>query len=343
MTIGDEEKEPQEPLNLETICQELKTRYGVWIGQAFNGGENNQGLWPEETNIFTNSYVPGTTAIELHGQDLKDSQAVGTWIDKLQATKEKGVLLTAHAPFLINKNRRPGDPLFNFEFALFIDLVPTDSASPIITARRNLTVIHREMIDVINQKNTGIDYLTIHAGVPGNKFKKPTDEMFRDFKTWIIELANYAKSKGMRIGIETGGLSADQIREISKLHDNLFITWDTGHAILDDLYGSDDKDYSLFDDLLVAGKIREIHASRVVKQGNNLVDVQGSLSEPFCSLNGQVISTIGWTQAVDAIKKVGDYNLRRQYQSGFVIPVILEHKLDNNAYALILRRLREKS
>jgi hypothetical protein len=309
---------------------------GLYLGQPCAGDpRHTSGLWPRpEGRTFTDlseylgegegEFPPGQLSmIELHFQinpqaeDFIKEAFFPDLIEKIRGFNP-GLMVFAHAPFLAIP---PGKPkLLHFDHLL---LVPPKALveEGKVKGFKVEEIQPADLFPLIEAlEREGISYLTVHLSSPALAGEKPgekkyfflKDEEFQKAQEKVRQLAEYAQAKGVIIGIETGGVTGEQLKILAEM-ENVQITWDIEHAILDGLTNE------LAAELLAGGKIGLIHLA-VPKEGKH---TQSGLDQADAWQKGEI---------KDLVCLVTQENQKRIRESKAPIPIMLESLPDLSNY-----------
>ncbi|MCG2788804.1 MAG: sugar phosphate isomerase/epimerase [Actinomycetia bacterium] len=178
----------------------------------------------ETLRIFPNSYFisvcsspevlskNGFNLIELHLQTFTEAEKekeLEQYVTKIRIYFD----LVMHCPFI------------GLEGEKYKLLLPEKVSSNTMSEKADINKMKR-VVELCSK--LGIIFLTIHAS---SALKLLIESEFSDFKKTIMELNLLAKSKGVVLCVETGGLSEEQLADLIK--NGLSITFDTSHFFLD--------------------------------------------------------------------------------------------------------------
>lgn len=154
----------------------------------------------------------GFNLIELHLQTFTEAEKEKE-LELYVAKNRKYFNLVMHCPFI---------GLAGEKYKL---LLPVKVSANAVSEKADINKIKR-VVELCGKLR--INFLTIHAS---SALKLLIASEFLDFKKTILELNLLAKSKGVVLCVETGGLSEEQLVELIK--NGLSITFDTAHFFLD--------------------------------------------------------------------------------------------------------------
>lgn len=292
--------------------REIMEARGIYLGLAVVGSdESTLGFWGEENymkldKLITKDMVfPGQLSfLEFHcqtpghAQELINQKFDPESISQVRDANPQ-VKIAAHAPFMEFFRADDGSVRFSFLFLRPPDLLkeePVDRGKKL--AQEIEATTFGPLIDSLGER--GVSYLTVHVSSPGCSLG---DDEFGELREKVGQLAQMAEAKGVTIGMETGGVTEGQVRELAEIG-NVQITWDIEHAILDRL------SLELFQDLLERDKIGLIHLA-VPVEGEH---TQGQLTQA---------SDYQKSQIERVLRAVGKKNLGKK-EGEEIIPVMLE-------------------
>ena len=230
------------PLQLRKDLEER----GIYAGQPLAGDPSHtQVMWPRPDGRDYVDLFPylgpdrelsydQLSFVELHFQfweqarDFLDHRFYPEAIAKLKAANP-GLIIYGHLPFL---EIPPGERQpFRLNYLLLkppASLIE-DCRDQGLEAKEIEPEDFNSLIEAVAA--SGISYITLHLSSPGFFLD---DHEFKIARKKAERVASFAKRVGVAIGIETGGLREDQLRALSQL-ENVQITWDEEHAMLDGL------------------------------------------------------------------------------------------------------------
>ncbi|MDO9542328.1 MAG: TIM barrel protein [Kiritimatiellia bacterium] len=154
----------------------------------------------------------GFNLIELHLQTFTEAEKEKE-LEQYVAKNRKHYDLVMHCPFI---------GLAGDKYKL---LLPEKVSSNTMSEKADINQI-KSVVKLCGK--LGVKFLTIHAS---SALKMLAESEFINFKKTIMELDLLAKSKGVVLCVETGGLSEEQLVDLIK--NGLSITFDTSHFFLD--------------------------------------------------------------------------------------------------------------
>ena len=187
------------------------------IGHTDNPVTETRAIFPDSYFISVSSspehlFKNGFNLIELHLQTFTEAEKEKE-MERYVAKNRKYYDLVMHCPFI------------GLEGDKYKLLLPEKVSSNSMSEKADIDKIKRvvELCGIL-----GIMFLTIHAS---SALKMLIESEFAGFKKTILELDMLAKSKGVVLCVETGGLAEEQLVELIK--NGLSITFDTSHFFLD--------------------------------------------------------------------------------------------------------------
>lgn len=187
------------------------------IGHTDNPVSETRGIFPDSYFVSACSSPEllsknGFNLIELQLQTFGEAEKEKE-LERYVINIRKDFNLVMHCPFI------------GLEGRTYRLLLPERVSSNTLSEKADINKIKR--VEELCRK-LGIKFLTIHAS---SAMKMLNESEFADFKKTIIELNVLAKTKGIVLCVETGGLSEEQL--VGLIKNGLSITFDTAHFFLD--------------------------------------------------------------------------------------------------------------
>jgi len=315
--------ESQAKIESVASLKEKLEQFGIYPGQPLGGPvEHTDGFFNRAVNNgrtytdlgkYLDKELPSQllSFLEIHCQTWADAEALieeRYFIEQMASLKtvNSNLIVYAHAPYL----EVPSGEIRPYHFNYLLLKPPLD----LVKAEKVREIEPEQFYSFIEAlAREKIPYLTVHLSTPGYFLNK--DE-FSAAREKIKKLARFAQKHGVIIGMETGGATAEQLEKLAQL-ENVRITWDEEHAILDNL--SPD----LFPRLLAENKIGLVHLAVPVGGKHN----QGELTKATDEQRRR-IGTV--------VKLVGDRNRGVVLaEEAKIIPVMLETTPDIENYEIL--------
>lgn len=229
---------------MKPLQQRKQSATDLLIGFPDNPLSRTQRLFPDNYMVSQNGGIaslrrrsPHASLIELHFQLCEEIPAsaapLKTLKDYVKRARSLGYSLIAHAPFLVDKNKR-GHPYMPLNFDFVWPVVPTAYTRKPIAMIEDIEVrvlkapqsCYLRLFRVL--EGLGITTCTIHVGRPALRFSKSDWRKALAFLKWA---SHTAAKHNITLAVETGGVKEKELRDVVRC--GCGVNLDTAHLFLD--------------------------------------------------------------------------------------------------------------